>query len=169
MRYNKEFKLECIKKYKNGEHIKDPDGLSHESFHNMVLHWVRVYDKLGEIGLEHKKPVLKLEDKLSAIKRIENGETINSVAISLGRQEDFISKWYKIYLQGGIDGLKSHSKKGRPSKVKKDSIENENTLTQEEQIKKLQEELEITKIENEYLKKLAALVQKRVDQQQKKK
>ena len=30
MRYTKKFKLDCIKKYKAGEHIDDPGGCKHE-------------------------------------------------------------------------------------------------------------------------------------------
>ena len=169
MRYSKEFKLECVRKYKAGEYIKDPGGCTHRTFHIKVLRWSKIFDSLGEAGLNHNKPILKIEDKLVAIKRIENGETINQVATSLGRQENLLSKWYKIYLQEGLDGLKSKSKKGRPPKVKKESKQEEKVLTPEEEIKKLKEELEVAKLENEYLKKLAALVQARKDQQQKKK
>lgn len=169
MRYNKKFKLECIKKYKARDYIKDPGGCTHKTFMSKVHTWVSIYDKLGEIGLEHNKPKLKLEDKLVAIRRIETGEAINSVATSLGRQADLLSKWYKQYLQGGIDGLKSKCKKGRPPKVKQESKQEEKVLTPEEEIKKLKKELEMAKLENEYLKKLAALVQARKDQQQQKK
>jgi len=169
MRYSKEFKLECVRKYKAREYIQDPGGCKHKTFYKKVNRWSKIYEQLGEAGLEHKKPKLKLEDKLIAIRRIENGESINSVANSLGRQCDLLSKWYKQYLQGGIDGLKSKSRKGRPPKVKKESKQEEKVLTPEEEIKKLKEELEMAKLENEYLKKLAALVQARKDQQQKKK
>lgn len=169
MRYSKEFKLECVRKYKTGEYIKDPGGCTHKTFHDKVLEWVRLYDSLGEVGLEHNKPKLNLEDILLAINRIENGESITSVAISIGRQCDSLSKWYKIYLQEGLDGLKSRCKRGRSPKVNKESKKEEKVLTPEEEIKKLKEELEMAKLENEYLKKLAALVQARKDQQQKKK
>ena len=53
MRYSKKYKLECIRKYKNGEHIQDPGGCTHKTFHNKVLDWVRIYNKLGETGLDH--------------------------------------------------------------------------------------------------------------------
>ena len=32
MRFTKEFKLECIRKYKTGEHIYDPGGCKHKTF-----------------------------------------------------------------------------------------------------------------------------------------
>ena len=34
MRYSKEYKLECIRKYKNGENIQDPGGCKHKTFHS---------------------------------------------------------------------------------------------------------------------------------------
>lgn len=169
MRYSKEFKLECVKKFKAGEYIKDPGGCKHATFQKNLENWAKIYDSLGEVGLDHNKPKLTLEEKLSAIHRIEDGESITSVALSLGRNQDLLGKWYKIYLQDGIKGLQLRSKKGRPPKVKKESKKIEKELTQEELIKQLQKENEELKIENEYLKKLKALVQARMDQQQKKK
>ena len=164
MRYTKEFKLECIRKYKAGEHIDDPSGCKHETFHDKVRMWVRIFDALGEVGLEHKKPKRNLQDKIDMIQRVLGGESINEVAISNGIQECMLSKWYKIYQEFGIDGLKL-DRRGRPPKMaKKSKISNE-TKTKEE----LEKELEYLRAENEYLKKLNALVQKRKGRQPKKK
>ena len=167
MRYTKEFKLECIRKYKNGEHITDPGGCSHASFHRKIMHWTKIYDQLGESGLDHNKPMLSLEEKIKCIQRVINGESMCSIASSIGRQETQISAWYNIYLHEGFEGLKSR-KKGRPPKMKKEEKDIE-SLSLEEQNAELKRRLELLEIENEYLKKLAALVQQRKGQQQKKK
>ncbi len=53
MRFTKEFKLECVHKYKVGEQIDDPGGYKYETFRHTVVRWVRIYDSVGEIGLEH--------------------------------------------------------------------------------------------------------------------
>lgn len=119
MRYTKEFKLECVRKYMNGEHIPDPGGCTHRTFYRNVLRWVKIFNQLGEIGLEHKKPPISSEQKLALINRVIQGESYCSVAYSIGRQESYVSRIYKLYLQEGIDGLQSHCKKGRPSKMKK--------------------------------------------------
>ena len=37
MRYTKEFKLECVRKYMNGENIPDPGGCTHRTFYRNVL------------------------------------------------------------------------------------------------------------------------------------
>ena len=43
MKYSKEFKLECVMKYKNGEHIHDPPGVRHKYFRNQVRRWVKIF------------------------------------------------------------------------------------------------------------------------------
>ena len=164
MRYTKQFKLECVQKYKTGEHIDDPGGCKHSTFQHTVVGWVRIYDSLGEIGLEHKKPKRIWKDKHDMIQRVLNGESISAVAFSNGIQENLLSKWYKIYLKFGIDGLKL-DRRGRPPKMAKKSKTSNETKTTEE----LEKELEYLRAENEYLKKLNALVQKRKGRQPKKK
>ena len=164
MRFTKEFKLECIRKYKAGEYIDDPGGCKHKTFWNTVLEWVRIYDALGDVGLEHIKPKRNWQDKMDMIQRVLDGESIKSVAYSNGIKGSLLSKWYKIYQEFGVDGLKL-DRRGRPHKtMKKPKISNE-VKTKEE----LEKELEYLRAENEYLKKLNALVQKRKDRQPKKK
>lgn len=164
MRYTKQFKLECIQKYKTGEHIDDPGGCKHKTFWTKVRGWVRIYDSLGEIGLEHTKPKRTWKDKYDMIQRIIDGESISEIAYSNGIQEELLSKWYKIYQESGVDGLKL-DRRGRHRKMaKKPKTSNETKTTKE-----LEKELEYLRAENEYLKKLSALVQKRKGRQPKKK
>lgn len=170
MRYTKEFKLECVKKYLKGEHVDDPGGCKHKTFHTTLLRWVRIYNCLGEKGLDHKKPKLSFNDKLQMCLRAASGEAFTSIAFSYGRNESYVSNLYKKYLINGEDGLKL-DKRGRPSKMKnkdiKEIIKNEKNPKEREEI--LLQKIEDLEIENEYLKKLKALVQKRMDQQHKKK
>ena len=164
MRFTKEFKLECIRKYKSGERIDDPGGCKHATFRNNVLEWIRIYDCLGEVGLEHKKPKRNWQDKMDMIQRVIDGESIKSVAYSNGIKGSLLSKWYKIYQESGIDGLKL-DRRGRPPKMAKKPKTSNEPKTKEE----LEKELEYLRAENEYLKKLNALVQKRKGRQPKKK
>ena len=169
MRYTKEFKLECVKKYKSGEQIINPPGTNYRYFYNMVLRWVHIYDMLGEVGLEHNKPKLSAETIVELIERAESGESYSQVAYSVGKQADVLITWHKIYLQKGIDGLKSLKRGKKPMTVKKPKENKNKTLTPEERIKELKETNEYLRAENEYLKKLNALVQKRKAQEPKKK
>lgn len=154
----------CIQKYKAGKPINDPGGCKHKTFHNTVRRWVRVYDLLGEVGLAHKKPKRNWQDKMNMIKRIMEGESISGVAISNGIQADIVSKWYKIYQRSGIEGLKL-DRRGRTLKMQKKPKISNTKKTKEE----LEQELVYLRAENEYLKKLNALVQKREGRQPKKK
>ena len=165
MKYSKEFKLECIRKYKNGEQIEYPPDMKRECFYSILIKWVHIYDSLGEAGLEHGRPSLSLDQKLELIKRVEAGASYSSVGFSAGIYSSLLGKWHKIYMESGIDGLKS-LKKGRPSMKKKKSIKKDDSEKGREE---LLEELEYLRAENEYLKKLDALVQERKAQERKKK
>ena len=164
MRFTKEFKLECIRKYKSGDRIDDPGGCKHSTFRHIVVRWVRIYDSVGGVGLEHKKPKRTWRDKMNMIQRVIDGESFTEVALSNGINSDLLSKWYKIYQESGIDGLKL-DRRGRPPKMAKKSKTSNETKTKEE----LEKENEYLRAENEYLKKLNALVQKRKGRQPKKK
>ena len=164
MRYTKEFKLECIKKYKNGEFIEDPPGVKHGDFHRQIIRWLSIYDNLGDVGLNHNKPKLSVQTIVELIKRVESGESYSQVSLSAGRLPDLLIKWHKIYRQDGIDGLKSLKRGRKPMTVKKPKEDKEKS-----EFEKLKEENEYLRAENEYFKKLNALVQKRKDQEPKKK
>lgn len=164
MKYSKEFKLECVKKYKNGDYIEDPPGMKHNGFREQIRKWAKVYDFLGEVGLEHGKPTLSIEERLELFDRVETGESYRSVAFSTGIGSDLLIKWHRIYLERGIDGLKSLKRGKRPSMTKKPKKDKNKS-----ELESLKEENEYLKAENEYLKKLSALVQKRKAQEQKKK
>ena len=97
MRYTKEFKLNCVKKYKAGESISDPGGCKHKTFHKKVKTRTRIYDSLGEEGLEHKIRARTWKDKLEMILKVVSGKSISEVAISNGIEVSLLSKWYKIY------------------------------------------------------------------------
>ncbi len=164
MRFTKEFKLECVKKYQNGEYIDLPAGWKRQTFQHKVRMWSRIYESLGEIGLEHKKPKRIWKDKFNMIQRVIDGESISEVAYSNGIHDSLLSKWYKIYQELGLDGLKL-DRRGRPPKMTKKPKSSNESKTKEE----LEKELEYLRAENEYLKKLNALVQKRKGRQPKKK
>ena len=163
MKYSYEFKLECVSRYKNGDYIKDPPGVKHKTFHDQVLIWSRIYDSLGEEGLKHNKPTLDINQRIELINRVEAGESYRSVAFSTGILPDRLINWHNIYKEKGIDGLKL-LKRGRPS-MAKDKKEIVNKDPKDMSKEELLEALELARIENEYLKKLNALVQKRKAQQ----
>lgn len=126
MKYSKEFKLECVRKHKKGEYIKDLRGMKHKHFHEQVRRWTKVYDSLGEAGLEHGRKTLDVNQRLELISRVENGESYSSVALSAGIENNLPVKWHKIYMESGIDGLKS-LKRGKPSMKSKKPVNKEDS------------------------------------------
>ena len=164
MKYSKEFKLECIRKYKNGEYIEYPSGIKRECFYSSLIKWIHVYDCLGEAGLDHDRSTLDIDRRLELFRRVEAGESYCSVAFSAGITNTLLIKWHRIYMESGINGLKS-LKRGKPPMNKKRPVKKEDSdKTREE----LLEELEYLRAENEYLKKLDALVQERKARERKK-
>ncbi len=168
MKYSKQFKLECIRKYKNGEHIKDPPNVKHKRFHDQVVRWYKIYDSLGEAGLEYGRPTLDVYQRLELIKRVENGESYSSAARSAGISTDVLIRWHKICTESGIDGLKS-LKRGRKPSMKNKKTDFTKKKDSDKTKEELLEEREYVRAENEYLKKLSALVQERKAREQKKK
>lgn len=61
MKYSLEFKIECIKKYKNEDHIIDPPVVNHHSFRGQVTMWSKIYDSLGIDGLRHGRTTLDID------------------------------------------------------------------------------------------------------------
>ena len=92
MKYSKEFKLEYVQRYKNGDFIKDPPGVNHKSFHEQIRKWVRIYDSLGEAGLEHERTTLDTNQRIELINRVEAGESYKSVSYSVGIGNDLLIK-----------------------------------------------------------------------------
>ena len=164
MKYSKEYKLECIRKHKNGERVEYPPDIKRECFYSSLITWVHIYDSLGEAGFEHGRPSLSLDQKLELIKRVESGESYSSVGFSAGIYSSLLGKWHRLYKEFGIDGLKS-LKRGRRPSMEKMAKKNKN----KSELDRLREENEYLRAENEYLKKLSALVQERKARQRKKK
>jgi len=169
LKYSKEFKLECIRKRKERLYIETPSGFKDRNcFMEQVRKWEKVYDSLGETGLEHGRPTLDIEQRIELIKRVECGESCKSVAHGAGIGTELLARWHRIYLEKGMDGLKS-LKRGRSPMPKKKVEINVNKADEDKTKEELLEELKLARIENDYLKKLNALVQKRKAQEQKKK
>ena len=166
MKYSWKFKLECVNKYKNGEYIATPgkNRSQRNTFMSLVKGWVKSYDDLGVDGLKHSStnkdwtPEMRFE----LVAKVLVGNSITSVArnahINLGQ----LYQWVRKYNERGVDGLQC--RKGRPNKqfvMKKKTKKTKLSFSEQEELKLLRERNEYLEMENEYLKKLDALVSKR--------
>ena len=165
MKYSWEFKLECVNKYKNGEHITVTGSRTfRRSFMNHVRKWVKIYDDLGIEGLKHSSTNKDWtpEKRFELVAKVLVGNSIKSVAKNAHINNGQLYQWVRRYNEKGMDGLQC--KKGRPTKqlvMKKKTKQTNLSVSEQEELKLLRERNEYLEMENEYLKKLDALVSKR--------
>lgn len=163
MKYTAKFKLECVNKYKNGVHINHPLGIGRNTFMHRVCDWVKIYDDLGFNGLKHSSSNIKWtpEQRFNLVSKVLAGHSITGVASNAHIGSGQIYQWVKKYREKGMDGLQC--KKGRKPKsiVMKLNQKTKISQSEQEELKLLRERNEYLEIENEYLKKLDALVSKR--------
>ena len=158
-----------VLEYKKSGFTPIVDGCSRKTMYDLILRWVKIYDIYGEIGLEHRSRHWSCEDKINAVQRVLDGESYHKVAYSLGMSNKTqITTWHRKYLELGWDGLKLDGR-GRKRKMGNKPIKPSKSKSQAEEIVELRKRLEYLEAENAYLKKLAALVQQRKAQEQKKK
>ena len=169
MRWTKEEKLKMVLEYKKSGFTPIVDGCSRITMRKLIVRWSRVYELYGENGLEHRSRHWTYEDKANAVQRVLDGESYHEVAHSLGMSNiTQITTWHRKYLKLGWDSLKLD---GRGGKIKMGNkpIKPSKSKSQADEIVELRKRLEYLEAENAYLKKLAALVQQRKAQEQKKK
>ena len=132
----------------------------------------RAYREHGDSALEVKNRHITYtaDFKLQIVKRIKEGHGMRDVALKYNLRHSMIIQWVQKYDNFGYNGLKI-DQRGRPKMKKNDNVSSKsvNNLTPKEKVKQLEKENELLKMENEYLKKLDALVQTRLKQQKKKK
>lgn len=161
-------KIELYERRKKGERISDLAvlyGMNRVG----IQYLIRLIDTHGiEILREHKNRYYSPEYKLDIINRIlVNHESIKSTAVEIGLSSDgMIHNWIREYKENGYNVIEK--KRGRPVMIKPKNIHPE-PVTPEERVKELEKQLEYVEAENEYLKKLHAVVKQRVEREKKKK
>lgn len=124
----------------------------------VVLRWVKRYEIFGSEGLSMKSGTYTGDFKIHVIEYIhENDLSLSQGAAHFGIPSDTtVGKWERIYLEEGPEAL-YRDNRGRKSKVEKNKVNKPNTdkRTDEDLIA----EVKRLRMENEYLKKLNALVQ----------
>ena len=117
---------------------------------------------------EDKNKVYSKDFKLQTINRILiNHESINSVAIDIGlTSSGILDNWLSKFKKNGYNVVEK--KKGRKPKSMTKPKKSDKILLEKDKIKQLEDEIIYLKAENEYLKKLRALVQERELKEKKK-
>ena len=164
----RENKIEIYERRKKGETISSLVKAFNICESN-IKYLITLIEKYGNnILRKGKNRAYSKEFKLQAINRILiNYESINSVAIDIGLASNgILHNWLSKFKENGYNVVEK--KKGRKPKSMTKPKKNDKELSENEKIKKLEEENLYLKAENEYLKKLRALVQERELKEKKK-
>lgn len=151
-KYDFAFKLVAVKAYLNGEGgYKALVKKFNIRSDNTLRKWVNAYKAFGENGLERKwkNKTYTVQFKLDALNyKLSTGKSFQDVAIRFGMSEpSLLANWYQTWSKGGVEGLSRP--KGRPSMSKRKSNKPKKKLTREQE---LEEEIELLRVENAYLK-----------------
>ena len=158
-KYTVEDKLQAVERYLNGNESAIKIARSLETDHTAILKWVKQYEYSGMEAFikpyTNYTPTFKM-DVLNFM--IENGTSLNeTAAIFKIPSPSTISVWRKQFETLGLDALQS-KKKGRPSMKKEFNKQSKQTPVKGS-TEALEARIKQLEMENEYLKKLNALVQ----------
>lgn len=185
MKLSLEDKIEIVRLY-------EEVGLGYESISkkfnvrfSTIERMIRRYKEHGIESLKHppKQQKYSADFKMMIIKKVYEGKSKTSLAAEYNLQgPGIIVAWMQKYEELGYNGLIS-KRKGRPKKnmnpekEEKTNVVNSSPLTDSEraefeELKRqydiLKKEKELSDMENEFLKKLDALVQERLKRERKK-
>ena len=161
-------KIEIYERRKKGETISSLANSFYVS-KSTIEYLIALIRKHGyDILRNGKNRYYSKKFKLQTINRVlVNFESARSVAIDIGLiSRGILDNWLSKFKENGYNVIEK--KKGRKPKSMTKPKKNDKELSEKEKIKKLEEENLYLKAENEYLKKLRALVQEKELKEKKK-
>lgn len=152
-------KLQAALRYLEGKESFREIAKSIGTDHKAIQNWVKQYEYHGVKAFVKRYTNFSAQFKLDVLNyMIEHGTSLLETAAIFGiAAPSTIRQWRKQYETQGFDALQS-KKKGRPSMKKETNIQPKQALV-EGSPEALQAEIDRLRMENEYLKKLNALVQ----------
>ena len=164
----REDKIEIYERRKKGETISSL-AKSFNVHKSNIEYLIALIKKHGcNILRNDKNRLYSKEFKLQTINRILiNHESFNSVALDIGlASAGILHNWLLKFKENGYNLIEN--KKGRKPKSMTKPKKINKALSEKDRIKQLEDEIIYLKAENEYLKKLRALVQERELKEKKK-
>ncbi len=126
--------------------------------HRLISLWVESYKVHGRSGLSFKNGLNYTgEFKLRLLQEMSSeGLSLHQLSVKYLISPSILSTWKREFKEGGITALFMNKRKGRPVKANnKQKTMQKTSLSNEE---KLIKENELLRAENDYLKKLQALI-----------
>ncbi len=161
-KYSDEFKLKVVLDYLDGHSggyncLSDKYGIER----SMIRRWIALYKAGGKEQLTEVTRTYSGEFKIYVVEYMhQNSISIRQTAALFGIQAvGTVSKWERIYYEEGKEALMEERRGRRKnmSKPKNDQTPKKDVNKNEDLLK----EVQYLRMENEYLKKLIALVQER--------
>ena len=158
-KFTEKEKLQAALRYLGGKESFREIARSIGVNHNAISKWVKQYKFQGVEAFVKQYTNYSAQFKLDVLNyMIENGTSSNETAAIFGiAAPSTILQWRKQFETKGFDALQS-KKKRRPS-MKKETNKQPKQAPVEGSPEALQAEIDRLRMENEYLKKLNALVQ----------
>ena len=159
-KFSLEEKLEAVQRVQDGMSQRMSAKIAGCS-QNLVHQWCFLYEKQGIQGLSVKHGSYSGDFKCSVIEYMhENHLSYYETAAHFGiPSKTQVTKWERIYYEEGPQGL-YRDKRGKPRKMDSEKVKKVKLV--EETKEDLISEVQRLRMENEYLKKLNALVQERI-------
>ena len=158
-KYTSEEKLQAALRYLEGKESSREIAKTVGTDHKAILNWAKQYEYNGAEAFIKRYTNYSAKFKLDVLNyMIENGTSLSeTAAIFHIATPSTLRLWKKQFETKGYDALQSR-KKGRPS-MKKDTKKQPKQAPVEGTPEALQAEINRLRMENEYIKKLNALVQ----------
>jgi transposase len=168
IKHSLDFKIAIVKQAleRNRSIIKISED--HQINRRMLQRWVQFYERFGEAGLVPQSNKYSLETKLAVINSLkDNNLSLGEACLRFSiRSTSVLTKWISIYQQQGIEGLAIERRgKSNSMAIKDSSKKIIKALTDHE---KVLEENRLLRAENDFLKKLRALIQKEEEEKKRK-
>ena len=160
MRYSYEFKVKCIKLYRQGKYPDTPTGISSREFHRTIRSWVRMSDACGLTSLKKKSHNKSWDptEKYTMVAQVVAGQSIKDTALSNGINPGLLYAWIRRYRLYGYEGLVC--KLGRKPKeftLERKNVPAELTESEREELIRLRVETDRMRTEIVAIKKEIAL------------
>ncbi len=166
-KYTFEEKCEAVQRILDGMSIGESARIMGVT-RAQVQRWLHLYENHGWEPLRNGGASYDGDFKVMVVEYMHsNSLSCVSAAAYFGIKSDsHVAKWERIYYEEGPEGLLKKKPRGRPPKGmgKKKTVSQKKELSEATK-EDLIAEVQRLRMENEYLKKLRALVQERVDRE----
>ncbi len=166
VKFSSEFRAKVVLEYLDG------GGGTHElakkygiGSHTTILNWVNQYEKYGAKAFEIRSPKVVYDGKFK-LEVLEwmwrNRASLPETALHFNiSTPSTIWFWKRTYEEEGVEAL--YKRRGRPTQMTAKDKHQRGGNEDSSELEKLQRENRLLRIENEYLKKLRALIQESED------